>query len=82
MTREISAIIKEWKEEAGIDEKHIILVGVYSLSRDTIKICTDRPGWMIGKHGVLHDKYLAKLQNVNTNLKSIEFVETDSWYIR
>ena len=59
-----------------------MLVRVYSSFRDTIKICTDRPGVMIGKGGELFDKYKKKLKEFNPNLEHIEFVETDSWYIR
>ena len=80
MRKEISNIIKEWKDEAGV--KGIVLVGVYSSFRDTIKICTDRPGLMVGKGGKLVDKYREKLKTVNKHLEHIEFVETDSWYIR
>ena len=80
MRKDVSNIIKEWKDEAGV--KGIVLVSVYSSFRDTIKICTDRPGAMIGKGGELFDKYKKKLKELNPNLEHIEFVETDSWYIR
>ena len=75
-----SYIIKEWKDEAGI--KGIILVSTLPEYRDTIKICTDRPGLMIGFHGVLVDKYKDKLKAVCPKLEHIEFIETDSWYIK
>ena len=80
MKKEISNIIKEWKDEANV--KGVILVGVYADFRVTVKICTNRPGAMIGKGGVLVDKYKKKLKEFNPNLEHIEFVETDSWYIR
>lgn len=80
MRKEISNIIKEWKDEAGI--KGIILVSVYPDFRDTIKICTDRAGLMIGKGGELIDKYKEKLKEYNSKLERIEFVETDSWFIK
>ena len=80
MRKEISNIIKEWKDEAGVDG--IILVGVYPSFRKTIKICTDKPGFMIGKGGELIKKYQEKLKEINHNLKNIEFVETDCWYIK
>ena len=80
MRKEISNIIKEWKDEAGV--KGIVLVSVYSSFRDTIKICTDRPGLMVGKGGKLVDKYREKLKTINKHLEHIEFVETDNWYIR
>ena len=80
MRKEISNIIKEWKEEAGV--KGIILVGVYPDFRDTIKICTDRPGFMIGKGGELVDKYKERIKEFNPKLEKIEFVETDSWFVK
>lgn len=80
MRKEISNIIKEWKEEAGV--KSMILVSEFADFRDTIKICTDRPGVMIGKGGELVDKYKEKLKAFNPKLEKIEFVVTDSWYIR
>lgn len=80
MTREISDIIKQWKDEAGVEG--IVLVSAFPSFRDTIKICTDKPGSMIGKHGELVDKYRQKLKKINRHLQHIEFVETDSWFIR
>lgn len=80
MRKEISNIFKEWKQEAGV--KGIILLGVFPGSRDTIKVCTDKPGFMIGRGGVLVDKYEQKLKQYNPKLDRIEFVETDSWYIK
>ena len=80
MRKEISNIIKEWKYEANV--KGVVLVGVYADFRDTIRICTDKPGLMIGKGGELVDKYKKKLKEFNRNLEYIEFIETDSCYIR
>lgn len=80
MKREISGIIKEWKDEAGV--KGNIMLSIYSDFRDTIKICTDKPGLMIGKGGELINKYKERLKEFNPNLKHIEFIETDSWYIK
>ena len=79
MKKEISNIIKEWKKEAGV--KGIILVSAYNDCRDTIKICTYRPGLMIGRGGKLVEKYKGKLKEYNHKLEHIEFVETDSWFI-
>lgn len=80
MRKDILNIIKEWKDEANV--KGVLLVSAYSDLRDTIRICTDKPGLMIGKGGYLFDKYKKKLKEFNPNLEHIEFVETDSWYIR
>ena len=80
MRKEVSKIIKEWKDEAKVDG--VILVSAYSDFKDTMKICTDKCGYMIGLHGRLYDKYFNKLKDVNSKLERIEFVETDSWYIK
>ena len=80
MRKEIANIIKQWKTEAGVES--IILVGVYPSFRKTIKICTDKPGYMIGRGGELINKYREKLKEINPNLENIEFIETDSWFIR
>lgn len=80
MKRNLTKIIKEWKDEAGV--KGIIQINALSTVRDTLTICTDRPGFMIGKGGCLIDKYREKIQNEYSNIKEIKFVETDSWYIR
>ena len=80
MKRNLTKIIKEWKDEAGV--KGIIQINALSTVRDSLTICTDRPGFMIGKGGFLIDKYKEKIQKEYPNIKKIEFVETDSWYIR
>ena len=80
MRREISSIIKEWKEEARV--KGIVMVSPYSDTRDTIEIYTDKPGYMIGYRGNLYDKYKEKLKAYNPHLEHITIKETDSWYIR
>ena len=80
MRKEISSIFKEWKKEAGV--KGVILLGVFPGLRDTIKVCTDKPGFMIEKGGSLLDKYKKKLKEYNPGLENIEFIETDSWYIK
>lgn len=80
MRKEISSIIKEWKDEAGV--KGLVLVSKYSNFSETLRICTDKPGLMVGKGGELIQKYKEKLKEVNSYLEYIEFVETDSWYIK
>ena len=80
MRRNLTKIIKEWKDEAGV--KGIIQINACSTVRDTLTICTDRPGLMISKGGCLIDKYREKIQNEYPNIKKIEFVETDRWWIK
>ena len=80
MKRNLTKIIKEWKDEAGV--KGIIQINAYPTSKNTLIICTDRPGIMIGRGGCLIDKYREKIQKEYPDIKKIEFVETDRWYIR
>lgn len=80
MERRLTEIIKQWKDEAGV--KGIIQINAYPTSRGTLTICTDRPGIMIGRGGCLIDKYREKIQKEYPDIKKIEFVETDRWYIR
>ena len=80
MRRNLTKIIKEWKDEAGV--KGIIQINAFPTEKETLTICTDLPGYMIGKYGCLVDKYREKIQKEYPNIKKIEFVETDSWYIR
>lgn len=80
MHKELSKLIKEWKDEAGV--KSIILIGAYPTARHKLKICTDRPGLMIGFHGKLINKYKNKIQEKFPNIEEIEFIETDKWFIK
>lgn len=80
MERKLTKLIKQWKDEAGV--KGIIQINAYPTVKDTLTICTDRPGFMIGKGGCLIEKYKEKIKNEYPNIKRIYFMETDSWYIR
>ena len=80
MTKEISAIIKAWKDEAGVTG--IIQVGMHYYKDGKLKICTNKPGLMIGFRGELVNKYTELLNKADRYIKEVEFVETDSWYIR
>ena len=67
MKRKLTELIKQWKEEAGV--KEIIQINACPTVRSTLTICTDRPGFMIGKGGCLIDKYREKIQNKYPNIK-------------
>ena len=51
MLNDITKIIKEWKDEAGLNHNDIVLISACPTIRETLKICTNKPGWMIGKSG-------------------------------
>lgn len=79
----ITNIIKEWKDEAGLDpRKDIVLISAHSDISEILKICTNKPGYMIGKGGCLVNKYKSIICDKFPNIKNIEFIETDFWYIR
>lgn len=80
MKKELANVIKEWKTEAGV--KGIILVNAHTSTKKTLTICTDRPGLMIGKQGVVINKYLEKIKAAAPNIENVEFVETDRWYVK
>lgn len=82
MLKDLTKIIKEWKDEAGLNHNDIVLISACPTIRETLKICTNKPGWMIGKCGWLYEKYKEKILKQFESIKNIEFVETDPWYIR
>lgn len=54
MKKDICSILENWCEEAGVKTP----VGYYwNTSKKCWEIYTDRPGFLIGKAGVLVDKY-------------------------
>lgn len=56
---EICAIVKQWKKEAHVEEPLLIK---YDYNRKKMIIYTTRPGWLVGFHGNIIDKY-SKLLN-------------------
>lgn len=80
--RNITKIIKQWKDEAGLNLNDIILVSACPSVREELKICTNKPGYMIGREGCLFKKYEKLIKENYKNINKISFVETYSWYIR
>lgn len=80
MDKTLLYIIKDWKDEAGI--KGIIQINALPTVRDILIICTAYPGYMIGKGGCLVDKYKRIIQKEFPNIKKIEFIETNRWWIK
>lgn len=81
MEREILKVLKEWKEEAGV--KYPCLFK-YLSRKNKIVIYTSRPGFFIGYHGKLVDKYKVKIKELLWMKKeeiTIDFVETANYTI-
>ena len=72
-----SDIIKEWRLEAKVDNP--VLYKYDSLNKILI-ICTAWPGYMIGYHGKLIEKYQDKLNKayISRKIKEIKFIEVEN----
>ena len=68
----IIRIMKEWKKEAGVKEPVLL-----KYRSGKLEIHTNRPGFMIGLHGRIVNKYTEILKNNVFGFKELEFVETD-----
>ena len=71
--RSIKEIIREWKSECGVT--HTVLFR-YRTDGELI-ICTDRPGYMIGRAGEKVFKYEEIFKSMDKNFKKVTFVETN-----
>lgn len=76
MIKDITKIIKEWKDEAGVEG--IVLLSPNPESSSRITIYTDKPELMIA----LCEKYEEKLQEINHLLCGFSFVETGNLYVK
>lgn len=77
--RKISDILKQWKYESKAEG---ILQFHYSYSTGILTLCTSYPGWFIGRAGILIDKYRNVLKSEINGFTEINFIETNSWYIK
>lgn len=68
-------IIERWADESGVHSP--IIVGVFPGYRNVLKICTDRPGLMIGHHGKIISKYHDIIKKDFDRVELVEIVETD-----
>lgn len=70
----IQEILKDWKEESGINR-----VVQYQYRSGVLTIYTSQPGWFIGVGGKLVDKYKNILKRDVPDFKELKFEET-AWY--
>lgn len=71
----LSDIIKEWRIEAKVETP--VLYKYKSYDGGILTICTSRPGYMIGYHGQLIEKYKEKLNQIKT-VNEINFIEVEN----
>lgn len=76
MHTDIQRIIELWKQDAGLRITQPVIIHV---DDDDLWIITDRPGWMIGVHGDLADRYkeILKANGYNLRIRFVEFGYSD-----
>lgn len=72
----IKNILKEWKKESGSTR-----VIQYRYRNGMLTIYSSQPGWLIGKAGVLVDKYKKIFEKEIHDFKDLEFVETGYYWV-
>ncbi len=72
----IQKILKRWKKEARTTR-----VIQYRYRKGMLTIYSSQPGWLIGKGGVLVDKYREILEKEVYDFKDLEFVETEYYWV-
>ena len=74
MHRFIRTLIREWKAEAKVKER----VG-YKINymERTITLATNRPGYLIGRAGMLIEKYENKMRENWSLFKKFYFIDLD-----
>lgn len=75
MDKRIQKIIKKWKEESGASR-----VIQFKYKNGELTIFTSQPGYLIGKAGVLADKYRDIMEHEFSNFKDLKFLETNYYW--
>lgn len=73
--KKIQKIMRKWKEESGATR-----VIQFKYSMGILTIYTSQPGWLIGKAGVLSNKYRELFESEFCDFKDMRFEETDYYW--
>lgn len=76
MDERIQKILKSWKNESGATR-----VIQFRYRNGILEIFTSQPGWLIGKAGVLVDKYTEILKKELHDFKELKFIETGYYWV-
>ena len=76
MDKRIQKILKSWKNESGATR-----VIQFKYRNGILEIFTSQPGWLIGKAGVLVDKYTEILKRELHDFKELKFIETSYYWV-
>lgn len=69
----VTKIIRKWKREAGVEDPV-----AYKKRDNLLTVFTNKPGWMIGKYGVIIEKYSGMLRKeLHNNKLKIKIIEVD-----
>lgn len=77
-TRYEGEVIREWKEEAGLNNLDYVVRVYHTRHNDVLTIMTSRPSYLIGRCGILGNKYRDILKK-ECGLKKINIYELSSW---
>lgn len=81
--KELTKIIKDWKDEAGLAESDIIMIAARAKKESgTLKLYLNKPGVLAGAHGELVNKYTNIIREKFPDVIRVHFVRTEAWYIK
>lgn len=75
MDRKIQKILNAWKKESGVNR-----VLQFKYGNGVLEIFTSQPGWLIGKGGVIVDKYIEIFKKELYDFQKLKFVETSYYW--
>lgn len=75
MDKRIQKILKSWKKESGATR-----VIQFRYRNGILEIFTSQLGWLIGKAGIIVDKYTEILKSELYDFKELKFIETDYYW--
>lgn len=75
MDRRIQKILKEWKKESRVNR-----VLQFKYRNGVLEIFTSQPGFLIGKGGVIVDKYKEIFKKELYDFQELKFVETSYYW--
>lgn len=75
MSRKIQKILKDWKAESGADR-----VIQFKYRDGILTIYSSQPGLLIGRSGVIVNKYRQIFAKELYDFKELKFVETDYYW--
>lgn len=76
MDKKIQKILRLWKEESGVTR-----VIQFKYRNGMLQIFTSQPGWLIGKGGILVNKYKQIFKNELHDFQELKIIETSHYSV-